>query len=1424
MTTSAPDVQHPRAVDDQNPWPGLAAFEEGDADFFKGRDDEISALMRVLRREDLVLFWGLSGLGKTSLLRAGLFPRLRAGDIFPVYIRLRYEGGDDASLWEQCFTAIRHAGERWGYEVPAPAPSGTIWEYVRRRDERFWAAGDRLATPMLVFDQFEEVFTRAPADERRQREIATFFRDVADAITGALPESLAKRDEQQAEAAGEYLYRTGVFKVLLSFREDFLAQVAGFAPLVRAIDHNHARIDSMTFDQALKVVADSGGHLIASVSDEERRAICQRIVERVAFVATPAAQRSATVDPALLSLFCRELNEQRRAQGKDRIDRDLVESGEASQIISRFYESCASHVTDGTRRVIEDWLVLRESRTRGSLAQEKALQLGASAADLDFLIDKRILRREETTRRGQPRIELTHDILVEPAIAAGERRRIEEQRAQEALRAEESRRKLAEARERERQELLLKVAAAEAARAGAVAEQARIAAELAEGRASYERLRRSRLQRLVAFGGVLLAVVVAALLFVFAAQRRAERALATAGLIQASSKYGSEDRNDIALAYLAYAIRRDPDNAYARGKLVDFLLHRTWPARVQVLRHEGPVLWAQFSRDGRRLLTTSAGDSGLTVWQLDDREPLPRQWRPGTRALFARFEPQSGQYIASLSVEGTVDLWDSGQAITADQQGTRAKHPLLAGTHTQFTWVSFSPDGALVVTGSDDGMVRVWRVQQPDRLVLEFQAHDSRISTVQFSSEGRRLLSAGADGTAAVWDAENGREIGRLTGDSGTLVSAQFSPDGTRIVTASRDGNARLWRAPEATAVPSGSERRVEEPVILPHKGAVWSAQFSPDGSRIVTASEDGTAGIWDARVGTPLPFVLQHRGPVVTAFFSGDGQRIVTASRDKSARVWDTESGAPLTEPLWHDGPVQSATFSPDGERVVSASDDGQAVVWDVRPAVALPSAIRTSGDDWADFAPDGAALLLGGSDSQARVWNLTTSQITHVLDHPARVSWGEVSRAARLAITVAGASAVLWSTETWQPVGQRLDHSTETDAEISVARFSPDGSKVLTVVRGSTPKDRTLRVWDARSGRPIGDPLQLRRHDDDAALPPLPIRWAEFDTAGRRIAAAADDETGAVVVVWEVSSASPRVQRRFSLPAEVSEARFAPDGHWLATVGGDNIATLWPLNDSGSTESIRLPHDAPVGTARFSPRGDRLVTTSDTTARLWAHPRGTSVGFALPHNKPVYWADFSPDGLRVVTLSRDGQARLWDSQTGDAASLPLIHPGAFQLSAARFSPDGEQLATAADDGFVRLWHVPVGRPRDVPMLASLAEAVSGYAVRDDGTLVRIDAVARWAAERERVPASGDRSTAAQLARWMLQDRWARTISPFSTITIDTFVRERLASGDQERRREVLRAYPGHPAVRGSPSPVTSESGTERAPVSAAVQHAGVR
>ena len=283
--------------------------------------------------------------------------------------------------------------------------------------------------------------------------------------------------------------------------------------------------------------------------------------------------------------------------------------------------------------------------------------------------------------------------------------------------------------------------------------------------------------------------------------------------------------------------------------------------------------------------------------------------------ISAVFSPD-GRFILS---EGKSETRASNGAHLFDRAGQARRS--FTGHDSCLSSVAFSPDGARIVTASYDDTARVWGAAS-GRELARLEGHGSAVRSAAFSPDGARIITASGDNTARVWDAASGRELTRLEGHGGYVTSAAFSPDGARIVTASWDDTARVWDAA------SGRElTRLEG-----HGSSVASAAFSPDGARIVTASYDDTARVWGAASGRELARLEGHRDNVYSAAFSPDGSRIVTASRDDTARVWEVASGRELTRLEGRHGSyVYSAAFSPDGRAIVTTSRDGTVRVWEL-------------------------------------------------------------------------------------------------------------------------------------------------------------------------------------------------------------------------------------------------------------------------------------------------------------------------------------------------------------------------------------------------------------------------------------------------------------------------------------------------------------
>ena len=415
---STPPLAANTAIDAQNPWPGLSAFDEAAEPFFNGRDAESAELLRLVGQAPLSVLFGKSGLGKTSLVQAGLFPRLRQQNILPVYVRLDVRDRS-APLIEQATTVLQAEIGKHGVDAPAPNPGESLWEHLHGRHVAWWSRRNQSLTPLFVFDQFEEVFTLGAENADGMERLRL---DLADLIENRIPAALAQRIDGGASA--EHLDLRGQrYKVLLGFREDFLPEVEGWKGELPSLMRNRLRLLPMNADRALQVVSGKTptGTTHELVSDETAREIVRFVAEvqtgnektgrgrSLRKTAEPTWEK-LEIEPALLSLVCEGLNEKRKARAQATIDAALLKETGAA-IIRDFYQRCVADVPDKTRRFIEDALIT-EGGFRNSYPLQEALDQDLLTQSLlRQLVDRRLLRIDH--QLGADRVELIHDRLTD---------------------------------------------------------------------------------------------------------------------------------------------------------------------------------------------------------------------------------------------------------------------------------------------------------------------------------------------------------------------------------------------------------------------------------------------------------------------------------------------------------------------------------------------------------------------------------------------------------------------------------------------------------------------------------------------------------------------------------------------------------------------------------------------------------------------------------------------------------------------------------------------------------------------------------------------------------------------------------------------------------------------------------------------------
>ena len=495
----------------------------------------------------------------------------------------------------------------------------------------------------------------------------------------------------------------------------------------------------------------------------------------------------------------------------------------------------------------------------------------------------------------------------------------------------------------------------------------------------------------------------------------------------------------------------------------------------------------------------------------------------------------------------------------------------------------------------------------------------------------------------------------------------------------------------------------------------------------MLTASNDRTARLWGITSGKQYA-VLRHRSLVTDARFSSDSSRVVTASYDQTAQVWDASSGEAITPPLEHRHHVMSARFSLDGRRVITASEDGTARIWDAQTGEEVVPPLRHA--DLligAAFHPDGEQVVTATHAGLVRQWRIAgEDKITPLQRHGSFVVDVDLTAdGQRMATASQDNTARIWDVETGRPLTPPLRH----DATVKSVQFSPDGTQVATA-----SLDFTVRLWDARTGQPLTPPLSpagwsefTRNEFQDRAR-------AVFSPDGRLIAGGFGSfaERTGIAVVWNAETGEV-VGAPMPHDGRLVDLRFSPDGARLATADLEKKARIWDVEDGVCL--VEIAHHGSVHSVRFSPDGNVIVTASgsgkDGEARVWDSTTGESVTPPMKHQGSVEVATFSPDGRKVATSSYDHTARIWDAETGKPITTPIPHGD--QVRYIEFSPNGQYILTCGwgmyfDDvplRGVRVWDAKTGQPVTPLPLKHANTAIARF--RDDSQAVAV------AATRER-------------------------------------------------------------------------------------------
>lgn len=959
-----------------NPFVGLRPFRIEDALLFFGRRLQIAELMDRLNRGHFLALVGSSGCGKSSLVRAGLIPHLKAGFLVgdrDQWIDVAITPGETPLTRLATGFGIAEAELR-------ESGAGAVVEHLQRQPE------SSQKNCFLLIDQFEELFRFALSGTDRE--------DAEDFVSCLLALS------QQRDFP--------VF-VVLTMRSDFLDECDAFHGLPEAFNHGQYLVPRLTRQERREAI-ESPVRLFS-------RSITSQLVDHVLNDVGDEPDQLPVMEHALMRTW--EAWQAAGSNGPIDLPHYLAVGG-AKDALSRDAEAAIQSMTPAEMALTEavfqaltDTDPSRRKIRRPARFSQLAAIGGVSIVEVQQIVNRfreggrSFLIVQPVPNSTDALVDISHESLIRHwaklrswVESEDESKRIyldlvDAVQGQKALLRDPDLRIALDWREKK------KPTAAWARRyddrfvpAMEFLNASREAARReGEERRRLEQLPRLRLAAIVFFGLTLIAVAAAS--WGFYAQGQAKTAnedLRKAnGLLQVQTQKASTAEAE------ANRLRALAENGERYAKAAASREMQLRANAVQLAETEERLkIEADQAAAAAKRLQAQADQAAATEKRLRaNADEAAKREAELSKAASAEArsaniarqdaESQRNKDAAALAVQDAGNYVENGEkaralarlarALFLDKDSVGARSfifdLLLRGgfrpaaapyVHTPiqgskpFLHAAFNADGRLIVTASRENDAEIWNAgtSQPVGSPLH---HDGLVNFAAFGPN-RLVVTASWDKTAKVWDLSGARL--RTLQHERPVTSAAFSQDG-RVVTSSWDNTAKIW-------YPDG-----RSPLILKHQKPLTFAAFRHDGRRVVTASWDNTAQVWNADTGAPIGPPMRHQAVVNSAVFSPDGKLVVTSCADNTGRFWDAVSGLPVGNTLYHSKAVNYAEFSPDGKRVVTASDDYTARVWEAVSGTPAGAPLRHAARvNSAAFSPDGRRVVTASDDLTARIWDV--------------------------------------------------------------------------------------------------------------------------------------------------------------------------------------------------------------------------------------------------------------------------------------------------------------------------------------------------------------------------------------------------------------------------------------------------------------------
>ncbi|MEA5616405.1 hypothetical protein VB711_00915 [Cronbergia sp. UHCC 0137] len=1094
-----------------------------------GRQQDVNRLVERIARTDykLTVIHGPSGVGKSSILKAGLVPDLKGkviGERIPLPIVLSVY-----TDWVMvCGRNISQAIENKALSTFKEFTPATILDQIRLAVAQNYII-------ILIFDQFEEFFFNGNSLTKR----VEFYRFFSECLN--IP----------------------FVKIILSLREDYLHYLLELERLGKQ-KHDHSYnlsvINENILDKDIR-------YYIGKFSKQEAIAIIDRLTKDSCFeidkeltiqLVEDLAEQTDEVHPIELQIVGAQL----QAENITTLEQ-YQGCGGSKKLVERWLEEVIKDC--GTENETLSWQLLFElTDDKGTRPLKSKVDLGNILGEnqtfdqvweliLEILVGSGLVVqiKEELGERYQ----LVHDYLVEPI----------RRKNNYGMVAELEKTKLAK-------------------------DKAEVAQKLSQEKlnlALQQRLREARIAGLVL---AVMAGIIGALWWQTNIQKRAairqtiraersETNLKISAIAAASEALFASNKEFDALLESLQAWKRlkqaDGVQPDTRMRVITALQQAVYGV-TEMNRLEGhtDILWGvTFSPDGK-LLASGSRDRTVKIWRVDGM--LLQTLKGHTDAVSSLNFSPDGQILASASLDRTIQLWRKNP-----NTGLFDAQPFkkITGHKDWIYSLNFSPDGELLATGSKDTTIRLWR--KDGSLVKILKGHQGWVNWVTFSPDGQYIASASDDKTVKIWR-RDGTLVKTLSEHQQGVTVVSFSPNGQVLASAGRDHTVKLWQWQ-----PNNSEDGFKvtlDKTLLEHTGMIWSLSFSADGQKLASSGDDNTINLWTVN-GNLIKTFRGNSDGVSSVVFSPDSQILVSASYDKTIKIWSLDTSK-LPVLRGHGDRVLSVAWSPDGQMLASGSRDRTIKLWrrsakTGKVETTLYKTLRGHTDrvPSVSFDPKGEMLASASYDATIKLWDRDGAIIQTLLGHNDSVMSVSFSPDGEILASASKDQTV----KLWNRQGKLLKTLVGHQGWVNNVSFSPDGQ-----VLASASDDQTVRLWRQdgtlistllpHQGWVLGisfsptdqilasaswdNTVKLWRQDGTFLKTLLKgysdsVNAVTFSPNGELLAAASWDST---VKIW--SREGKLIKTLSGHNAPVFSISFSPDGQTLASASDDNTIILWNLN----------------------------------------------------------------------------------------------------------------------------------------------------------------------------------------------------------------------------------------------------------------------